>query len=114
MKDVGANMMTFEILKIIKFMLHHGFYVSLQELKNIAVPMINLLNGSNDNYYTGEGELEDQTQFLSVKRYFSSGDNDIIVMCKCLICENLLLISNLENDGKTQIFLSKFKSDMDM
>ena len=107
-------MMTFEILKIIRFMLHHGFYVSLQELKEVAIPMINLLNGSNDKYNLGDGESEELSEHVSVKRYFSSGDNDIIVLCKCLICENLLLISNLENDGKTQIFLSKFKSDLDM
>ena len=66
-KDVGANMMTFEILKIIRFMLHHGFYVNLQELKGIAIPMINLMNGSNDKYHEGN-EQEDASEFVSVKR----------------------------------------------
>lgn len=48
--EVGKNMMTLEILKIIKFMLAHGFYTTLRELKEVARPMINLLDGSNDIY----------------------------------------------------------------
>ena len=97
-------------------MLNHGFYLNLRELKEVAMPMINLLNGSNDIYYNLDeenmaGNIDD---FISVKRYFSSGNNDIIVQSKALICDNLLIISQLEIDGKVQIFLSKFKSDMDM
>ena len=88
--------MTFEILKIIKFMLNHGFYSSLKELKEIAIPMINLLNGANDIYQ----EETDEQEFVSSKRYFSSGNNDIIVESKSIICENLLIISALETDGK--------------
>ena len=97
-------------------MLNHGFYLNLRELKEVAIPMINLLNGSNDIYYNLEdeniqGNLDD---FISVKRYFSSGNNDIIVQSKAIICDNLLIISQLEIDGKAQIFLSRFKSDLDM
>ena len=93
--EVGKNMMTLEILKIIKFMLNHGFYNNLRELKEVAIPMINLLNGSNDIYYNVEddsmaGTIDD---FLSVKRYFCRGNNDIIVQSKAIICENLLIIS---------------------
>jgi hypothetical protein len=33
MYETGKNMMTLEILKIIKFMLNHGFYLNLKELK---------------------------------------------------------------------------------
>ena len=78
--------------------------------------MVNLLNGANDIYVDVEDEnmagcVDD---FVGVKRYFSNGSNDIIVECKSLICENLLLISKLEIDGKAQIFLSKFKCDLDM
>lgn len=116
--EVGKNMMTLEILKIIKFMLNHGFYQSLRELKEVSIPMINLLNGSNDIYFVANSEEQDQEEnleeFLSIKRYFSSGSNDIIVQSKALICEILLVISQLEIDGKVQIFLSKFKSDLDM
>ena len=57
--------------------------------------MVNLLNGANDIYFDIEdenvsGAIDD---FVGVKRYFSSGTNDIIVECKALVCENLLLIS---------------------
>lgn len=114
--EVGKNLMTFEILKIIHFMLRHGFYGNLKELREVAKPMVNLLNGANDIYVDVEDEnmagcVDD---FVGVKRYFSNGSNDIIVECKSLICENLLLISKLEIDGKAQIFLSKFKCDLDM
>jgi hypothetical protein len=100
--ETGKNMMTLEILKIIQFMLNHGFYLNLRELKEVAMPMINLLNGSNDIYYNLDdenmaGNIDD---FISVKRYFSSGNNDIIVQSKALICDNLLIISQLEIDGK--------------
>jgi len=56
--------------------------------------MINLLNGANDNYHDDSLESgDDSSEFASVKRYFSSGDNDIIIQCKDVICQNLLLIS---------------------
>lgn len=114
--ETGKNMMTYEILKIIQFMLNHGFYMNLRELKEVSIPMINLLNGANDIYYNIEdagamaGNIDD---FISVKRYFTSGDDDIIVLCKALVCQNLLIISQIEIDGKVQIFLSKFKADLD-
>ena len=136
--EVGRNMMTFEIIKVIKFMLNHGFYQNLEELKGIAIPMISLLNGANDIYNEqqlksttnteDDGKImrtrkdvnndieqdEENVDFSNIKRYFSSGTNDIIVQCKAIICENLLIISQLEVDGKAQLFLSKFKSDLDM
>jgi hypothetical protein len=31
-----------------------------------------------------------------------------------MICENLQIISELEIDGKAQVFLGKFKSDLDV
>jgi hypothetical protein len=50
--------------------------------------MINLLNGANDVYFSEEerkiaGNIE---EFVSCKRYFSSGNNDTIVQSKSLIC----------------------------
>jgi hypothetical protein len=114
--EVGKNMMTFQILKVIRFMVTHGFYKNLRELREVASPMINLLNGSNDVYFTEEESKQDAfiDDFVSGKRYFSSGTNDIIVQCKAIICENLLTVSMLEIDGKTQVFLQKFKADLDM
>jgi hypothetical protein len=106
--------MTLEILKTIQFMLNHGFYTNLKELREVATPMISLMNGANDKYFDSSKMKEGDLELDSVKRYFSSGTNDIIVECKCLICDNLRIISNLEFDGKALIFLSKFKNDLDM
>ncbi len=75
-------MMTLEILKIIKFMLNHGFYVNLRELKEVSVLMINFLNGSNDIYFEKGIDVDDEENmedFLCIKRYFISGSNDVIV-----------------------------------
>ena len=82
----------------------------------MALPMINLMNGSNDVYCdpNDESMASSLDEFLSTKRYFSSGNNDVIVQSKALICENLIIISQLEIDGKVLVFLSKFKSDLDM
>ena len=95
-------------------MLNHGFYTNLKELREVAKPMINLMNGANDTYVDSSKMKEGDLELDTVKRYFSSGTNDIIVECKCLICDNLLIIAKLEYDGKALIFLSKFKQDLDM
>ena len=44
----GKNMLVLETLKIVNFMISHGFYANLNELKEISKPMIKLLNGSTD------------------------------------------------------------------
>ena len=38
--ETGKNMLIIETLKIVQFMLGHGFYSDLKELKNISKPMI--------------------------------------------------------------------------
>jgi hypothetical protein len=41
-------------------MLNHGFYTNLEELKLVALPMINLLNGSNDSYTSAEDQNKEK------------------------------------------------------
>ena len=70
--------MILETLKIVKFMLNHGFYVDLKELKEISIPMIKILNGSTDIYYNqleNNGEID---EYLLVKRYFCTAEDLII------------------------------------
>jgi len=78
--ELGKNMLVLETLKIVNFMISHGFYANLQELKDISKPMIKLLNGSTDIYYKVD-DLEglDVEEFLRVKRYFLFADEDIII-----------------------------------
>ena len=55
-----------------------------------------MLNGSNDKYVnpnSDESHMDNYEDYMSNKRYFSSGSNDIIVESKTLLCENLLIIS---------------------
>ena len=35
-----------EVLKTIKYMLNHGFYQNMNEIKDIALPVLSLLNGA--------------------------------------------------------------------
>lgn len=76
----GKNMLVLETLKIVNFMISHGFYANLNELKEISKPMIKLLNGSTDIYYkVDDFEGLDVEEFLRVKRYFLFADEDIII-----------------------------------
>lgn len=36
-----------EVLKTIKYMLNHGFYQNMSEIKDIALPVLSLLNGAS-------------------------------------------------------------------
>jgi len=49
--------MTLDVLKIVKFMVDHGLYKSQKELKEIAEPMVSLLDGSNDIYSSEEVQI---------------------------------------------------------
>ena len=42
--------MTIEVLRTILFMINHGFYETMDELKQLSEPIILLLNGVTDKY----------------------------------------------------------------
>ena len=96
--ELGKNLTTLEVLHIVGYMLNNGFYYSLTELKGIAEPMIAMLNGSKDVYRPGDSP-EGANDHADAKRYFG-GSDDVIVQIKATICENLLIISRFEIDGK--------------
>jgi len=123
--DHEKNLMTFEVLKMVKFLVHHGFYKSQEELKEIALPLILLLNGTIDIYEDdisgGNGnEKAAEEESAAVKkqveerrkwRYNVTQDNLVIMQCKELVAKILLLISDLEQEMRMVIFLSKFKKE---
>lgn len=41
------NEMVVSVLRTVKFMIQHGFYVESTELEKIAIPVMQLLNGAN-------------------------------------------------------------------
>jgi len=47
---VEENKLTNAILKEIKFMIEHGFYVTKEEIVSLIPTMIELLDGSDDIY----------------------------------------------------------------
>jgi len=60
--------LTFEILKLTKFMITHGFFKTQTELNSLAIPLIALLDGSNDIY-------EDGGAIVGGRRYVYSKEN---------------------------------------
>ena len=91
-------MTTLEVLHMVGYMLSNGFYYNLHELKGIAEPMLAMLDGSRDVYREGDSS-EGANDHADAKRYFGGGE-DVIVQIKAIICENLLIISRFEIDGK--------------
>ena len=81
------------------FMITHGFYATQEELNALVFPLIMLLDGSDDVYEDGD----------PTDRYKYTGKNEIILMSKKVQCDCLLFISQLELDGRAELFLSKLK-----
>lgn len=55
--DEDANNLLFEVLRMVKFMIEYGFYSKVEEVKNLAEPLIALLDGSSDDYTEVEKEV---------------------------------------------------------
>ena len=70
-------------------MLKHGFYKDQDELNSIALPLIMLLDGSDDVYVGGDEHGED----ASLARYKYTQANEIILMSKKIQCDCLIFIS---------------------
>ncbi len=40
------NNLLFEVLRLVKFMIEYGFYSTMKEVKDLAEPLISLLDGT--------------------------------------------------------------------
>lgn len=107
-----------EVLKVIKFMLNHGFYQNMNEIKDIALPVLGLLNGANMIKKLPKDEVQDadpdpeELDIRSKERYFPESPDDITIQSKCLACDILLRISSLETEAKCTIFFAKLKQEI--
>ncbi len=113
--ETSTNFMTIKVLKTVLFMINHGFYEQLDELKKLAAPIILLLNGATDNYnlilFIPQPGAEVDTD--NVERYFPTKNSAIIVGCKNLCCDILIRILSLETDAKAVLFIKKLKQDIE-
>ena len=50
--------MTIEVLSTVLYMLNHGFYENNKELKELAMPIILMLNGATDEYNSNNEKTE--------------------------------------------------------
>lgn len=62
-------------------MLNHGFYKNQNELKELSLPLILLLDGSNDTYYDPNDPTQSE-KTASLDRYKFSKENEIILKSK--------------------------------
>lgn len=67
-----------------------------------------LLDGTDDVYDSKDGSDPDPTA-----RYKYTQDNEIILMSKKIQCDCLIFISQIEFDGRAELFLSKLKQDFE-
>ena len=122
--DQDKNRMTLEVLKLVKFMVGYGFYKSQEELKEIALPLVALLNGTTDIYEAQSEQLalqeeEEPVEGLkrgtgdrhTAERYKITEDNLLIMKCKQFVCEILIKMSDIENDMKMTQFFLFFKQE---
>lgn len=67
-----------------------------------------LLDGSDDVY-----DEKDGGEFNSTDRYKYTQKNEIILMSKKVQCDCLIFISQLELDGRSELYLAKLKKEFE-
>jgi hypothetical protein len=102
------NKFVYNLILSLKFMLTHGFYKGQDELNQLALPLIMLLDGSDDVYVD-----EVTGDYSSSDRYKYTQKNEIILMSKKIQCDCLIFISQLELDGRSELYLAKLKKEFE-
>ena len=85
------NKFILQVLKSLYFMVTHGFYKDQQELNELALPLISLLDGTNDVYSEQMPQTEENDN--NNERYKYSKENELILMSKKIQCDCLIFIS---------------------
>lgn len=73
-----------EVLKTIKYMLNHGFYQNMNEIKDIALPVLSLLNGASlmKKQVKVVAEVDpdpEEKEIRSKERYFPESPDEITI-----------------------------------
>jgi hypothetical protein len=113
LNDDSKNEMIVAVLSVVKFMVNHGFYQSQAELSSIAIPVVELLNGTKVKKRKEDLDLQENLELSGRQRYFPENSQEPQIKCHIYATEILLLISNLETDAKSNVFLSKLKQDIE-
>jgi hypothetical protein len=115
-EQTDKNNMTVAVLRIVKFMLYHGFYQNMEELMRTAEPVMMLLNGATriKKPVTDEPSDPDMEAAAARKRYFPSSHSDPEILSKCIAADILLMVSNLEKEARCTIYLAKLKRDIEV
>jgi hypothetical protein len=87
LENSKKNKFVANLIQVLRFMLTHGFYKSQDELNQLALPLIMLLDGSDD---LGDPDGGD---YNSSDRYKYTQKNEIVLMSKKVQCDCLIFIS---------------------
>jgi hypothetical protein len=69
------------MITTLHFMLMHGFYDSQEELNSLAMPLIMLLDGSDD-VFEEESATAESDEYQSMNRYKYTQKSEIMLMSK--------------------------------
>lgn len=121
------NGLTNQVLVITEKLVNLGFYTNENELLDVLLPIIDLLDGSNDFNSKEEEESFIKTNELaatgavtekfksSKARYKSTEENQMIIIIKQKIIDILHKVMDIQNDVRLTKFLIEFnKSDSEL
>ncbi len=98
------------MISTLYFLLQHGFYQDQTELNSLALPLIQLLDGSDD-IFVEDGKTVDDSEKSAI-RYKYTQKSEIMLLSKKIQCDCLIFMSQIELDGRAELFLSKIKKQI--
>ena len=78
----------------------------------MALPLIQLLDGSDD-VFVEEGKTVEESEMSSI-RYKYTQKSEIMLESKKIQCDCLIFMSQIEIDGRAELFLSKIKKQIEL
>jgi hypothetical protein len=117
------NELTLEILTLAKLLLQFGCYESAAEMRKFLLPMSSILDSVNDIVVLDErsdrnGDLRSEGGARSASGQpsnlrFETTENSLpVVRCKKLMCEILVVVSDIRIDWRVSQFVVRFKDAM--
>jgi hypothetical protein len=115
------NELTLEVLTLAKLLLQFGCYESAAEMRKFLLPMSSILDSVNDvvvdilassSAPRSDGGLHAPLG-LSLELRFETTENSLpVVRCKKLMCEILVVVSDIRIDWRVSQFVVRFKDAM--
>jgi hypothetical protein len=124
------NSLVKEVLLLVQFMISHGFYTTRSEISTILDPLVCLLDGTCDitmhedmrrqSDVPSQGVMKRRNSILPIKtdpsgrqrqRYSVREDTLVMMECKKIICQTLIIFLDIKIDTRISRFLVDFKGE---